>query len=103
MAPHPIDDRRGRRHLQQIDDVGFADVTYTDERLNEAIETFLTRLAVPLASPSPSPSPSSSSSPDLVVASAVDCPQADAAADAAADAVATAESAGKEETRRWWG
>ena len=89
MAPHPIDDRRPRprpRHLQQID-VGFADVTYTDERLNEAIETFLTRLAVPLASPSPS------SSPDLVVASAVGCPQADAAEAAA----------GKEETRRWWG
>jgi hypothetical protein len=96
---HPIDDRRRRchrrrrrRHPQRID-VGFADVTYTDERLNEAIERFLTRLAVPLA-PSPSPSP------DLVVASVVGCPHADATATAAAIA---AEPAGKEETRRWWG
>ena len=89
---HPIDDRRYRcrRHLQQID-VGFADRTYTDERLNAAIDRFLASLAVPLPSPS---------SPDLVMASAVGCPDAATAADAAA--TAAAESAGKEETRRWW-
>jgi len=88
---HPIDDRRYRcrRHLQQID-VGFADRTYTDERLNAAIDRFLASLAVPLPSPP---------SPDLVMASAVGCPQADATADAA---TTEAESAGKEETRRWW-